>query len=1773
MTLWEELLGSTVKSAALIVSRARLSTDSNVSAEVNTEWSYQELEAVLVDGFVHKGLLHKHESGYVDVSTYIVSCLFSSVICHSLIDVFDLCSIFCFSQHGYAEELQQRVSSRRPSLQSIDSAHSGAKSSPSASPFNPAGRKQVSAAHDSPHAPDSAGIAMSGASYSTKGYQEEVSEQDDAASPHNAHSNKGADAQHSPQKPNSSSHSPVGQSSGSTASGAGSAVGQAWSPSRRVKDGSAVESQEPSRALVANDAAEASLKSVRPSSSAFSNRTTVAGATGPVSSQSPTRADATPSPPLFLEEPEGSDEEPFRLEETEEADDVEESPDDRGQDARTEASLSFNLSSPGSSTKTGSYKDLSPKRSVGAIQALQRDTSPSPSVSPKALTPQFSPKSTGSPIMHANSSINSVCAGSSPKSAHPTFVPPTVASPKVSALASLPNSTTSKPRSPVSSPSATGSATSSTSPVERNSSPKAGTSSGAKAETEMTVKSENQSVQVQPVSPPSLNSASLTQTKESKISSPKPWSILQSMFASSPKSPDTTKAASASASTSSTAATQPPAVAQAIATDVTSHTPVKSNNAVNDAAFKDALNSSLLGRVVTLPTPPQVAEITSPGNKKWPVVATVVPAGSAYASPLPPRRDFTATISPHSFGTTPSRSPPTSARARSPQATTSRTLSPPHPQAPHSSADQGRLSEEDLRFAIDLSADDAHTDHPPAGARPQDQAATLAATQIGATSEARMYVISGITRRKFTADEFALLQKLPHCRADAQLQHQERESSAESKTNSFYALPKKPDNALKATPSSVLKGTLIAAGTCLDKSCANLDDAGLIKALNECSSGSTISAAILRGNKCVKLTSLRLSERFTHLIALDLSHNRLSGRIAVNILPPTLVRLDLSHNALTDFSGVMSCMRLEELNLSHNQIETIHVLPKTLVRLNIEHNFIWSKMCLRLLALSPELRFVGMDGNPVLELVSGWSVFLRSISAKLEYVGKHQTKHSPKKSAIHAHSDRSLYLSTRSTALHMPPPVALTPFNASGMSDAEQKRSLAEQRQRDQDRSDLHHTRLYENAQLRERQLESTRLAANLTVGGPKPEHEILSNTMHLTQPKYQSAKHPNSAKKKKGSTQPPSFGTGRSSYGSFLPTQVWETGQNTSNNDTKPDIQSEPIPKWSRGASLAALNSWIELASTGLEGAVVLIAQVDQELVRVPRRVTTDDVEIYQEHLQDLRLQECDPLPLKVKMALNAVVFESSIIDIVTQLHRRLKDYRTILRQLETAMILSARDGGDFRSPFTIILGSPLGESLRKPATKSTLLSATKRTLSEPDLKNAPPLPANDQNAALRERLSRTITTSSSAANAASTYTRPTDQFAEALTEKSMAPWLTLAAHNQAHSASVLAGLMELSTHLSHSTGDEKYRSEVLSTALIQLRKDLVELNLAQYGALPEPVKVALSVQSRHTREVQDNLRILQAFAKLFREVENVLQLCATGGVDFEAALQGVMNSSYGRTVKRLVQGAPAMTIVVPRSRTSTPTQSPKEKSPKLGWKKSFSPSQSQSQFQSQSPAQSLSFQHFFEEPSKPEVPEKSVVAPSSLSFAGRFYASVDVSALPAVTAPTVAQPVPATSIVDDAKSTVDVKDESTPAVDANPMSVQEWIEKSEEALGSAAIVFNMLIDVAHSNAPLSDNDVHHLQDERNRLNLISLEPPPMEVIAALHLLDKHDPILRKVHPLRTKLDEFDDLFARVENAMLMAVEDNHDFRYSFDVIMRTELGQRINREVYSIYDYRIHE
>ena len=62
-TLWEELLGGTANRSTLMVARTTHSTDPYVSATVNAEWSYQELEAVLVDGFVQKGLLRKQNTG------------------------------------------------------------------------------------------------------------------------------------------------------------------------------------------------------------------------------------------------------------------------------------------------------------------------------------------------------------------------------------------------------------------------------------------------------------------------------------------------------------------------------------------------------------------------------------------------------------------------------------------------------------------------------------------------------------------------------------------------------------------------------------------------------------------------------------------------------------------------------------------------------------------------------------------------------------------------------------------------------------------------------------------------------------------------------------------------------------------------------------------------------------------------------------------------------------------------------------------------------------------------------------------------------------------------------------------------------------------------------------------------------------------------------------------------------------------------------------------------------------------------------------------------------------------------------------------------------------------------------------------------------------------------------------------------------------------------------------------------------------------------------
>jgi hypothetical protein len=62
MSLWEELLGGSANRSALVVSRSQCSTDPNVATTVHAEWTYQELEAVLVDGYVQKGLLAKQNA-------------------------------------------------------------------------------------------------------------------------------------------------------------------------------------------------------------------------------------------------------------------------------------------------------------------------------------------------------------------------------------------------------------------------------------------------------------------------------------------------------------------------------------------------------------------------------------------------------------------------------------------------------------------------------------------------------------------------------------------------------------------------------------------------------------------------------------------------------------------------------------------------------------------------------------------------------------------------------------------------------------------------------------------------------------------------------------------------------------------------------------------------------------------------------------------------------------------------------------------------------------------------------------------------------------------------------------------------------------------------------------------------------------------------------------------------------------------------------------------------------------------------------------------------------------------------------------------------------------------------------------------------------------------------------------------------------------------------------------------------------------------------------
>ena len=81
------------------------------------------------------------------------------------------------------------------------------------------------------------------------------------------------------------------------------------------------------------------------------------------------------------------------------------------------------------------------------------------------------------------------------------------------------------------------------------------------------------------------------------------------------------------------------------------------------------------------------------------------------------------------------------------------------------------------------------------------------------------------------------------------------------------------------------------------------------------------------------------------------------------------MRIDISHNKLADIHGVMSCLQLEELNASHNNLETLHSLPQTLVRLDLSSNLIWSKESLRLFSLSPGLKSIDFQiwPNPSLK--------------------------------------------------------------------------------------------------------------------------------------------------------------------------------------------------------------------------------------------------------------------------------------------------------------------------------------------------------------------------------------------------------------------------------------------------------------------------------------------------------------------------------------------------------------------------------------------------------------------------------------------------------------------------------------------------------------------------------------------------------------------------------------------------------------------------------------
>lgn len=1081
--------------------------------------------------------------------------------------------------------------------------------------------------------------------------------------------------------------------------------------------------------------------------------------------------------------------------------------------------------------------------------------------------------------------------------------------------------------------------------------------------------------------------------------------------------------------------------------------------------------------------------------------------------------------------------------------------------------------------------------------------------------EPRIYAVFGISRKKFTEHERDLLQSLPHCRDLRALDSGDRDGDV------------RPSSFVTCTRGGEVQGTQV-----LDLSSRDLMEAEFVSNEEAAELAPSVSVLILRDNRLSNLAALTLPFQFPAVQELDLGFNCMSGRLSMHMLPRTLLKLDLSHNGISDFSGVMVCANLKELNLGHNCIETIHALPRTLERLNLEHNYIWSKVCLRLLTLTPHLTSLSLIGNPVTLLVPGWAALLRSMSNKLAHLDGRPVEHAA-----------AFVIGTpfvpATNVLKAPAPIPAA--NISRLSDKNiasasmqnvlntSRGNPQQQRHRDVLRSQQYATAVAERDEKQRNYMKALRKVAHNT-SPSKPEAEIQQLAKRLSSPKYKSTKF----QKPKSKTTVGGFGCGRSEFDSFLAVQEdWtrKTDQNrpiSVDQPTANSLPTSPPTKMTRPAALTALTEWSSYAALVLDAAVVLVNDLVTQWKSEFRITQLEDVHCLQANIDALRLSDwAGQLPVRVKHALHHVRRDTELVSTISNLHEQIRNYATLLQQLKGAMVMCARDSRSFCEPCRIILNSPLGKSLAVPAPIQALspkpskvdnapLSAEPSAERKEETATEPIEGNRKRNASvdvvksvddIRSRLTQSFLKNSSASSAntstnsllyspastASSSRSLRSRYFQELTDCTLAPWQTSAADMLTQCAALLTEVLDFSTQ---SKGTDIDNERFLSNFKAQRG----QLDFNKFDKLPKDVSAAMAASSVAHNAVVDAQTVIRAFGKLFTQVENVLLLYIKSGLDFESALQALMNSGLGRVVKKATQGVKAVTIVAPRSRSPSPKRVPSPKrSPQQSPKRSpvpvngFRARQKSPLFvrtdgdeppEAATPVQELVAQPVSAVPS----PARQQPALSAKSSSQDLFDAAQEAFL------TTTGPLSTTSQASRASRTSlgsagiafselspqssvhSVLDGETvnedllefKVIDANEDVVRMWIGTSESILGRAAVLLNTVIDLAATTPAVNVDHVLAFRSELAGLDLLAFEPPPKAVAAALLVCGDKE-LKATATVIRQKLDDYDNIFSQVDNALLLSWDDGYNFTKSFDVLMRTELGTRVNDSAYGIYDY----